>query len=73
MKVEKGWILEGFQFTPSISWTWMHLSDVSIGKKAHQIQFAFLWWYLAFTWIQKGDAVYVNAEVDKDGNFKWSN
>lgn len=53
MTVEKGWIHDGFQITPSISWTWMPVGELSIGERAHQIQFAFLWWYIAFTWIQK--------------------
>ena len=50
MTVEKGWILEGFQFTPSISWNWMRLID---GGKAHSVQFAFLWWYISVTWEHK--------------------
>ena len=74
MKVEKGRIIDGFQITPSISWTWMLLSDVSIGEKMHRVQFAFLWWYIAFGWIQKDTGyIEVNADVDKDGNFKWFN
>ena len=72
MKIEKGWILDGFQITPSINWTWMPLSDVSIGEKKHWVQFAFLWWYISFGWVQKGTGyIHVNAVVDKNGNFKW--
>lgn len=66
MTVEKGWILEGFQFTPSISWTWMHLQW---GKKKHWLEFSFLWWYIVFAWEHQGPEYFrTNADVDKDGN-----
>ena len=53
MTVEKGWILDGFQITPSISWTWMPILDSPTDKKKHWVQFAFLWWYICFGWTQK--------------------
>lgn len=55
MKIEKGTIIEGFEFIPSISLSWVtymknHRTKQRFVTKRHYfLQFAWLFWYINFS------------------------
>lgn len=55
MKIEKGTIIEGFQFFPSVSLNWLTKCDKS---RIYHLQFAWFFWYFAFCFWNEGDELY---------------